>query len=569
MTVTVQLFFILSKKIFCRSHLKKGLYRPEGLPLDFVEIQRCQKPARMLFFEIAYSKNPWSRSGLLAENFNRSSVLLICMLFAACSGAASFQDSLLPVLDADAYLLPSDLLFRKDLETGGYRLPADTVSALPLKDSALQIPLVFDGFSPRSLYYIPLPCDLREDLIPEKDFDGLFLYDMSYRRRVPVSIRYRNKQNCGLIVRPRRVLEMDRTYALVVLNSYVWQDRLHQPKSLGRLFDRLRSEREDTPELEALAASFGLRARETRQVLDQLRLEGIPSSRILRLGIAAVRSIGGLYGPYFAMLRRYQLEEDAEIVSMTRFGPGLFRLHIRLRSACSETPCRLQPVAGPGVLAPSLMRKGPMLDREVLIRFPENPARAFLWLEDADAKIERNRMIFEMPVFSQIAEDAQVVIAMFLRTGTSSVNDRIASIIEKNAVSRLLQSYQIEELQACKERCRPQKQTRRMPVLQLCLTEGDCAASAALDPEISAVILPVVDDELPRVKFENGRLPSRQQIIAGYARDLCEDLLSLELSRQMMMSKRIPFMQKKVHVTENLFHRSQYESLIEFIRNHI
>jgi hypothetical protein len=440
----------------------------------------------------------------LSEKRGNNRSLMFAFLFVVnCSGAASFQEGLLPGFDTDAYLLPTDLLFKKDLETGSYRRPGDTVSARLFKENALRIPLVFDGFSPRSHYYIPAPCNLREDLIPEKESDALFLYDMSYRRRVPVSVRYRNAQNCGLIVRPRMPLDMDRSYALVLLNSYIWQDRLHQPSSLGRLFDRLRKERDDTPELEAMAATFGLRARETRQVLDQLRADGIPSSRILRLGIAVVRSAGGMYGPYFAMLRRYQIEEHAEIDSVRRLGPGLYSFRIELREACSGTPCRLNPVAGPGILMPSSTGTGSKVEREVLIRFPGKPARAVMWMEDAESNPERNRVLFDMRVFSQVSEDASVVLAMLLRNRTGDVNERLASIIEKNAVSRLLQSYSMEELRSCAEHrhCKPQRRPVRRPLLQLCLTDGDCAASAALDPEVSGVILPVVDDGLPGAAF--------------------------------------------------------------------
>src|SRR5690606_22306845 len=136
--------------------------------------------------------------------------------------------------------------------------------------------------------------------------------------------------------------------------------------------------RDDTPELEAMAANFGLRARETRLILDQLRADGIPSSRILRLGIAVVRSTGGMYGPYFAMLRRYQIEEQAEIDSVKRLGPGLYSFQIELREACSGTPCRLNPVAGPGILAPPSAGSGSKVEREVLIRFPQKPARTVM-----------------------------------------------------------------------------------------------------------------------------------------------------------------------------------------------
>lgn len=538
-------------------------------PFEFLD-------SRMTFtvqlFFILFKKNPAKDNGmyrllLSGKQVNLRSALFICLFCIGCSGAASFQESFLPGLDADAYLLPTDLLFRKDLETGSYRLPGDTPSARLFKENSLSIPLVFDGFSPRSHYYVPVPCNLREDLIPEKESDTLFLYDMSYRRRVPITVRYRNAQNCGLIVRPRMPLDMDRTYALVLLNSYIWQDRLHQPSSLGRLFDRLRKERDDTPELEAMAANFGLRARETRLVLDQLRADGIAPSRILRLGIAVVRSAGGMYGPYFAMLRRYQIEEHAEIDSVKRLGPGLYSFQIELREACSGTPCRLNPVAGPGILAPPSAGSGSKVEREVLIRFPQKPARTVMWMEDAESNPERNRVLFDMRIFSQVSEDASVALAMFLRPRGRDVNERLASIIEKNAVSRLLQSYSIEELRSCAEQrhCKLQHRPVRRPLLQLCLTDGDCAASAALDPEVSAVILPVVDDGLPGAAFENGRLPARNHILASYARDLREDILSLDMSRQMMKSKRLPYIDKKMHVTENLFNRRQYESLMEFI----
>lgn len=541
----------------------------QACPFGLLDIRMTFKV--QLFFML-FKKIPAKGIGmcpllLSGKHVNLRPVLFICLFCIGCSGAASFQESFLPGLDVDAYLLPSDLLFKIDLKTGSCRLPGDTPSARMIKENSLSIPLVFDGFSPRSHYYVPVPCNLREDLIPEKESDTLFLYDMSYRRRVPITVRYRNTQNCGLIVRPRMPLDMDRTYALVLLNSYIWQDRLHQPSSLGRLFERLRKERDDTPELEAMAANFGLRARETRLIVDQLRADGIAPSQILRLGIAVVRSAGGMYGPYFAMLRRYQIEEQAGIDSVRKLGPGLYSFQIELRKACSGTPCRLNPVAGPGILAPPPSGTGPKVKRNVLIRFPQKPARAVMWMEDAESNPERNRILFDMRIFSQISEDASVALAMFLRPRGRNVNERIASIIEKNAVSRLLQSYSIVELRSCAEHrhCKPEHRPVRRPLLQLCLTDGDCAASAALDPEVSAVILPVSDDGLPGATFENGRLPSKDRILAGYARDLREDILSLAISRQMMKSKRIPYIDKKMHVTENLFNRRQYQSLMEFI----
>ncbi len=493
--------------------------------------------------------------------------VLLSPFFQSCTGAASFQEGLLSAFSEEAFLLPTDLLFEKDLETGSYRLPATTASARPLRQNALRYPLVFDGFSPRSHLYVPVPCGLREDLIPEQDSHALFLYDMSYRHRVPVTVRYRNRQNCGLVVRPRRPLAMDRTYALVVLQSYVWQDRLQQPYKLERLFERLRSTIRDIDDLDPMAEPFGLRARETRLALDLLRREGISSRRILRLGIFIVRSKGGLYGPYFAMLRRYQLTEKARIESVKQLDRGLYRITVSLRRPCSGGPCQLEPVFGPGILVPSEGRQGSMVERDVLVRLPEAGARRFMWMETLEDTEEKNRKLMSMPIFSRLSDEGSVALAVLLQPRSADVNERIANLLEKNSISRLIRSFRIEELNHCvkQERCMPSAQVLSGPLMQLCLTKGDCTASAALDTEVGYAILPV-DDELHRPVFDDGRLPDRDRIVADYARDLREDLFSIDLCQKYMKANAIPAMKKKVHVMRNIFNRNQYRALVRFIQ---
>lgn len=111
----------------------------------------------------------------------------------------------------------------------------------------------------------------------------------------------------------------------------------------------------------------------------------------------------------------------------------------------------------------------------------------------------------------------------------------------------------------------PAAQVLSGPLMQLCLTKGDCAASAALDTEVGYAILPV-DDELHRPVFEDGRLPDRDRIVADYARDLREDLFSIDLCQKYMKANTIPAMTKKVHVMRNIFNRNQYQALVKFIQ---
>lgn len=488
-------------------------------------------------------------------------VLVFALLFTECrSKSASLNDQLLLNNDSEAYLLPTDLLFDSNIVSPGFRRPS--TSAVEFLNRALNEPFVYDGFSPLSAFFMPISCDIREDLIPDQQSSSLFLYDVSHRQRVGIWIRYRNHENCGLIVQPKQPLVMDRTYALVMLKSYLWQGKVEQSERQKQVFDRLNQTWQDTKELEASCNRYGLRARETRQALSVLREIGIGTSEILRLGISVVRSQGGLYGPYFAIERRYQLNQPIKSVKSEKIGTNLLRLKFTIADPCDQQPCRISPVYGPGILSPLTEPNFKTIEREILIRLPETKEpKAIIWIEPAQWLPSKNREFFNMSIFGKLSNSADAILAMQIRPKTEQISDRISAIIEKAAISRYLKSITLND--QMKISYNLQKQ---LPIAQLCFTDYDCIASAALDQSVNAVILPMeVDFEVKRPVFGDGRLPNRNQILKLYANQLSNDLLSNELNRQRIKEPILHQIKKKYHVTTDILNSNQFNELVKFL----
>lgn len=476
------------------------------------------------------------------------------------SKSATFHDRFLPNTDGEAYLMPTDLLFQQNIVSPGFRRPSN--SAVEFLDQARLEPFAYDGFSPLAAFFVPFPCDIREDFIPAQQSSSLFLYDISHRQRVDIWVRYRNFENCGLIIQSKQPLLMDRIYAIVILKSYLWQNRVEQSERQKQLFDRLSRTWQDTPELEESCSRYGLRPRETRQALSVLREIGIGSSQILRLGIAAIRSQGGLYGPYYAIERRYQLSRPIKQVMSEKLSSSLIRLRFLISDPCDDQPCRISPVYGPGILSPMTEPSFRTVEREVLIRLPQNQKQSMLvWVEPAQSHQNQNRDFFNMAIFSKLSNSANSILAMQIRPNTNQSSDRIAAILEKAAISNYLKFVSFDDLGQISIHSQ-----KLLPIAQLCFTDYDCAASAALDQSVEAIILPKESDfELKRPTFGDGRLPSRNQILKQYASQLSNDLLSDELSRQRMREPILPKMQKQIHVTTNLLDSAKFDELVKFL----
>lgn len=495
------------------------------------------------------------------------------------SGAATLQES--PPLFSSAgetFLLPTDLYFKKDLASPGYRTPDETTSSGRLLAAAAhEDPFVYDGYSPRSPVFVPIPCNLRDDLLPARGpTDAIVVLDISHRRSIPFHVRYRNHSNCGLVVQAAQSLDMDAVYAVVILSSYIWEGRLKASAGLKDILEDCLRMKESTAELERRASLFGLRPRDTKLALEALRDMGMSQSRILRMGVFAVRSRGGLYGPFFAIRERYLLSAEPVLRRVEeRPAPGggrLLSLRVSLRDPCGE-PCRLMPPYGPGILAGTPTRKERESEISLLLRFPDRPPQGVLWIEGAEATASKNEKLMDMPVLARLSRDASVILAMIPEIPPVNPAGRTAAILSKIALSRVLSSdtaamnhlLECATGKGCPGVLRPSGDGQG--VAQLCFLEGDCTASAFLDPYVERAILPFdIKSDLSRPRFEDGALPSRETILKGYVRDLREDLFASDLYRKWAEHSTFAPTRKEIHVTRNIFSMEQYEELVKFVK---
>lgn len=506
-------------------------------------------------------------------------ILAIVLVLSCSSGGAELLDEHRPRLSGGwGGTFPSDMLFKRDLSAAGNRLPDAGHSAGPhLLLAAQSDPYVIDGFSPRTPIYVSLPCDLREDRIPDRGpFEGLHLLDISRGHSVPFYVRYRNRERCGLALQPMHPLDMDHVYAVFVMASSVWQGRVAESRELRDVLDECARSGDPSSETERRSGLFGLRPREARQAVEALRQQGMSTSQVLRAGVFAVRSRGGLYGPFFAIQQRYALAGPPVVrrSEVTRLPDGvLLTLRMIVRDVCEKDPCRIVPVSGPGILAAP--RSAGERDREltVLLRVPGGQRSRVVWVEGPERTAEENARFFALPLLGRLARDVGAILAMVPARPGLTVEERTASLIHKMAFSRYLSAASspgswidvCAGQGGCSGPIHPDD--ARTGMGQLCLRQGDCYASAVLDPYVEQVVVPNRETSwMTRHPFADGALPARDIILREMVRDLREDLFSPDLLAKWAESGSFRRLARETHVTKNIFSPQQYDELVEFMR---
>lgn len=402
------------------------------------------------------------------------------------------------------------------------------------------------------------------------------MLDLSRGNSVPFYVRYRNRERCGLALQPMHPLDMDHVYAVFVLSSPVWQGRVAEVRELRELLDDCARPRDPTSETERRSALFGFRPREARQAVEALRQQGLSTAQVLRLGIFAVRSRGGLYGPFFAIQQRYALAgppvvRRSEVAILP--DAALLTLRVMVRNACASDPCRIVPVSGPGILAPPAKTGESDGDITVLLRVPLGAHDRVMWVEGPEANAEGNARFFALPLLGRLARDTGTILVMIPGRTGPRVEDRTAALILKTALSRYLSGGKAlgPWMADCtgKAGCAGPMHDHgnEAGLSQLCFRVGDCYASAFLDPRVDRVILPgPLRSLMTRPPFADGALPPREVILRDMVSELREDLFSPDLFAKWLEAGSFRSFTKETHVTKNIFSPQQYEELVEFMK---